>query len=372
MILLCGIPSESPLARVHRQLEERNAQVVLFNQRRFEQSSCDFAIEGGKVSGELRMGVDCFRLEEFTGVYTRLMDYRLLPELGQEPVDSPRWQQCRAIHEALTHWYEVAPGRVVNRTAPMGSNFSKPYQAQLIRRFGFSVPETLITNDPDCVVDFRKRHARVVYKSISGVRSIVQTLTEEDMKRVERVRWCPTQFQQCVEGIDVRVHVVGTEVYATAIRSEAMDYRYAQRQTGESADLEPVELTDEMNERCVRLAAGLGLPLVGIDLKVTPEEEVYCFEVNPSPAFSYFEANTGQPIADAIARYLMGGGAQAPRSTLQAPGSRLQAPGSPGRRCPKEPGAWSVELGALPFTAITTSGSRSRSGGCSTRKSRGA
>jgi hypothetical protein len=28
--------------------------------------------------------------------------------------------------------------------------------------------------------------------------------------------------------------------------------------------------------------------------------------VNPSPAFSYYEAHTGQPIAQAIARYLAG------------------------------------------------------------------
>jgi hypothetical protein len=33
---------------------------------------------------------------------------------------------------------------------------------------------------------------------------------------------------------------------------------------------------------------------------------VYCFEVNPNPGFSYFEAQTGQPIAQAVARYLMG------------------------------------------------------------------
>jgi hypothetical protein len=41
-------------------------------------------------------------------------------------------------------------------------------------------------------------------------------------------------------------------------------------------------------------------------LKVTPDDEVYCFEVNPSPAFSYYEGNTGQPISRAVARHLAG------------------------------------------------------------------
>jgi glutathione synthase/RimK-type ligase-like ATP-grasp enzyme len=56
--------------------------------------------------------------------------------------------------------------------------------------------------------------------------------------------------------------------------------------------------------KCVQLATALELPFAGIDLKITPSDEVFCFEVNPSPGFSYFEHNTGQPIALAIARYL--------------------------------------------------------------------
>ena len=65
-----------------------------------------------------------------------------------------------------------------------------------------------------------------------------------------------------------------------------------------------VELPDATAERCVALAAGLGLEFVGIDLKITPDGDAYCFEVNPCPAFSYYEANTGQPIARAVARRL--------------------------------------------------------------------
>jgi len=53
------------------------------------------------------------------------------------------------------------------------------------------------------------------------------------------------------------------------------------------------------------LAAGLGLPVAGIDLRRTPSGRWYCFEVNPSPGFSYYEHATGQPLALSIARLLM-------------------------------------------------------------------
>ena len=103
----------------------------------------------------------------------------------------------------------------------------------------------------------------------------------------------------------MRVHTIGTRVFATAIHTQATDYRYAQRQGGE-ASLHAMELPDELAERCLRLVQALGLAFAGIDLKLTPDKHAYCFEVNPSPAFSYYEAHTGQPIAHAVACYLAG------------------------------------------------------------------
>ena len=98
---------------------------------------------------------------------------------------------------------------------------------------------------------------------------------------------------------------MGDEVFATAACTEATDYRYASRQSGAPAELREAELSDELAAKCVQLSKALDLAFAGIDLKVTPENDVYCFEVNPSPGFSHYEGNTGQPIAAAVARYLM-------------------------------------------------------------------
>ena len=85
---------------------------------------------------------------------------------------------------------------------------------------------------------------------------------------------------------------------------DATDYRYAPRQPGAPAELRAAELSDELAAKCVQLSRVLDLAFAGIDLKVTPDNDVYCFEVNPSPGFSYYEGNTGQPISAAVARYL--------------------------------------------------------------------
>jgi glutathione synthase/RimK-type ligase-like ATP-grasp enzyme len=303
MILLCGIPSESPVAMVREALDHLGAATIVFNQRHFARTHFAFALAQGRVTGNLVIEDQPYDLEEITGVYTRLIDEQALPELRTWPAQAPERQRCRNLHDAVLHWLEITPARVVNRCRPMGSNASKPYQAQLIAQHGFAIPETLITNDPALVREFCALHQRVIYKSISGLRSIVQEVAPSDLERLEHIRWCPTQFQVFVAGTNVRVHVVDREVFATKILTEVTDYRYATRQGGE-AELSAVELSDDLAERCIRLAQALELPFAGIDLKITPDTEVFCFEVNPSPGFSYFENNTGQPIAHAVARYL--------------------------------------------------------------------
>lgn len=303
MILLCGIPSESPLAMIREALTEIGTPTLIFNQRQFAATHFDFALAEDRVTGTLTIDGRQYDLEEIDGAYMRMMDEQALPEFRSLPAQSPGRQHCRNLHDAVLRWLEITPVRVVNRCRPMGSNSSKPYQSQLIAQHGFAIPETLITNDPSLVRQFYAQHGRVIYKSISGVRSIVQELTPDDLDRLEHIRWCPTQFQAFVAGTNVRAHVVGQEVFASKILSDVTDYRYAHRQGGE-AELSAIKLSDEVAEKCVRLAAALELPFAGIDLKITPTDEVFCFEVNPSPGFSYFEDNTGHPIALAVAHYL--------------------------------------------------------------------
>jgi glutathione synthase/RimK-type ligase-like ATP-grasp enzyme len=303
MILLCGIPSETPLAMVAGALGEIGADFRLFNQRQALQTRFHFEVEDGEVDGEIDLSGERLRLQDITGVYLRLMNDQNLPEVEGQPSGGPVRRHVRALHDAFYRWSEIAPAMVINRAEPQGSNSSKTYQAQLITRFGFKTPETLVTNDPEEARAFRERHGRVVFKSISGVRSIVREMEDEDLARLDRIRWCPVQFQAFVPGVNVRVHVVGDEAFATRIESDVTDYRYATRMGGE-ATLSAVDLPEATVARCVALAAGLRLEFVGIDLKITPEGEAFCFEVNPCPAFSYYEANTGQPIARAVARRL--------------------------------------------------------------------
>jgi glutathione synthase/RimK-type ligase-like ATP-grasp enzyme len=203
----------------------------------------------------------------------------------------------------LASWTDLAKAFVVNRPKDMSSNGSKPFQAGLIQSLGFDVPDTLITTDPAAVWAFLKRHGALIYKSTSDVRSIVSRLTPAHRDRIADILTCPTQFQEYVQGVDFRVHVVGEEVFGCEIESEADDYRYAAMQ-GLSLSMRASELPAAVEDRCRSVAAGLSLSVAGIDLRRRADGRWCCFEVNPSPGFTFYEHATGQPIAAAIARLL--------------------------------------------------------------------
>lgn len=312
MMLFCGIPSEPPLALAIAAAERRGVAYLVFNQRDAAHADIALDIIDGRMIGALWAWEREWPLANFSAVYSRMIEVEALPEArarGRTPPDPLALQRSVALHQTLNAWIEVMDGKVLNRARAMASNASKPFQAQIIRQVGFAVPETLVTNDADEALRFVALHGRVIYKSISSVRSIVREFSPAARTRLPHICHLPTQFQAFVPGTNIRVHVVGDAVFPTEILSDAVDYRYAARDDME-VSMRPLRLPSTIEERCRALSRRLDLPLCGIDLKRTPDGDYYCFEVNPCPAYSYYEEHTGQAIAAAVVDYMVGGNAR--------------------------------------------------------------
>lgn len=300
-VLLLGIASEPPVRAVAEALARRATPHVVVDQRDLLAGDCHTWLTRSGVGGVLEVDGEQVRLEGVPGVYTRLTSWGELPALSADP---GLLHRARQLHLALEAWLESTPATVVNRTSVNDTNNSKPYQTLLIREH-FDVPATLVTNDAGELARFREEFGEVVYKSVSGERSIVTRLTDEDLARADALAHCPVQFQEYVPGVDVRVHVVGAEVFANRVDSQAVDYRYDA--TG-STRIRPVDLGAAVARECRHLAARLGLHLAGIDLRLAADGRTVCFEVNPSPAFTVYEDSPAGPVADALARHLAGAG----------------------------------------------------------------
>lgn len=296
-VLLWGSARDLPVAAVCTALHALGAPMLLFDPARAHVATVEVDDDGGG-----RLGVDGLEcdLDAVRAVYARPDALARDAAVQRAGPGGAGAAHADAVDEALLGWLELTPARVLNRPSAMASNGSKPYQAALIRAAGLDVPDTLVTTDRRALDAFVARHGRVVYKSCSGVRSIVSRLDPDDVARLARLSTCPTQFQQYVPGPDYRVHVVGDTAYGHEIAAEADDYRYA---SPDDVQQRPWQVPGELAARLVRLSHALGLQLSGIDLRRAEDGTWLCFEVNPSPGFTYFD-DDDQPVARAIARCL--------------------------------------------------------------------
>jgi glutathione synthase/RimK-type ligase-like ATP-grasp enzyme len=291
---------------VHAALLNMDADVAFVDQRMNSQTVVELhPTRTGPLAGSIEAPGVNIDVLNINCAYIRPVETAKAAGAGN--VDSMACRRAMLADTALIAWADMCTVPVINRPRSMGANHSKPYQATLIQAHGFLTLRTLITTDPAAARSFIETERTVVYKSVSGVRSIVSRISARDMPDLSDVANCPTQFQQYVEGHDVRVHVIGDRTICTKVVSEASDYRYAHR-SGADVRLEPTDIDAALAARCVQMTRAMGLHLAGIDFRVTAANEWYCLEVNPSPGFTFYQAATEQPISKSVASLLCRGG----------------------------------------------------------------
>ncbi len=314
VILLWGTMDDEPMAMAHAALSKAGADFVFLDFRKIFTADIDYEFDPERgarctVSSD-QATIDMARVNAAYVRGSNLYDY---DEVRVLPRESTLAMRAARFESTLTAWLDSSDALVINRSGPSATNNSKAYQMTLIGRAGFLVPEAFISNDPIAVRAFLTENPDAVYKSISGIRSIVRRVGERQRDFLDDVTWCPTLFQRVVSGVNYRAHVLGASVLAVRIDSDQLDYRYG------SSTIAVADLPAEVADRCRRITAILGLHFSGIDLIRTPEDRWYCLEVNPSPAYSYFERGSGQPISAAFAKFMMDADERGPMASSPKP-----------------------------------------------------
>lgn len=293
-VAVLGRAGEAPVALLLAALERMRRPPLVLDPHDPLRPALDWGLRvDGRLDGVVRCGRRCLALASLAGLYLR-------------PPDPARVPAAQAWIQSWVEAAELAEFIVVNRISVMVSNGSKPLQSRLLAAVGFAVPAMLMARDPAAVLAFEAEHGALIYKSASGARSIVQPLDDSARRRLPLVRHVPTLFQQRLQGTNLRVHVVGDEIFATEVDSPALDYRYAGHSAGGGTTLRATQLSADTEALCRRAARELALPFVGLDLMLAADGRTYCFEANPSPGYSWYENATGQGIAAALARLLCG------------------------------------------------------------------
>jgi len=193
---------------------------------------------------------------------------------------------------------------VANPPTSGWSNHSKPYQTLLIRGGLLQIPKILITNDQaEAKRFYEAAKGRVIYKSMGARSRGTHRFSLNKMSDLVSAGKAPLQLQEEVTGVDIRLHVVRDQVFATKVYCEDTDYRLADPK---SVRLEATTVPSSIANECIRIANKFGLLLSGIDLRETPDGRYFFFEANTVPGFAFYEERTGQQISAALSDLLTG------------------------------------------------------------------
>lgn len=125
-----------------------------------------------------------------------------------------------------------------------------------------------------------------------------------------RATWgCPVRVgrllitqEEIKKQYDVRVTVVGSQLFATAILSQEHEETTVDWRKGSRPDLqhERIDLPREVEEKCFALMKRLNLRYGAIDLVCDLQGKLWFLEINPNGQWAWIENLTGYPIAAAI------------------------------------------------------------------------
>lgn len=186
---------------------------------------------------------------------------------------------------------------------------SKPYQLMIAKKLGFSVPQTIISNS----LGFEKLPStNFIIKSMDTVLlkenddcyfTYTSKANPADFT-LDKTKQAPITFQEYIEDkLDIRVTIVGSKVYAVAIKSNGNaisdDWRTLKKEDLEYID---IELPVRIKKLCIEYVKLLGLNYGAIDFIKTKDEYIF-IEINPTGEWGWL-SNDKREIDYDIAKKL--------------------------------------------------------------------
>ena len=194
---------------------------------------------------------------------------------------------------------------------------SKIYQLSVARSVGLRIPDTLVSKDPSEVrTFFDEKGGEVIAKPLRlgyfdyGDRQAGVFTSRVEPGHLEdglAIRLAPVIYQPLIPKLaDIRVTVVGQQLFAVAIDSQSDPAARVDWRRTENEDLPHSihQLPAQLEELCLAHVSALGLGYGAIDLVLTPEGEYVFLEINPNGQWVWMEEKLGLPISGAVASWL--------------------------------------------------------------------
>lgn len=239
--------------------------------------------------------------------WRRPQPFALHPTIDTHVDHNFAYTECQAAVDGLWRTLDAV---WINNLAKNAEAAHKVYQLQLAQSVGFEIPPTLITNNPEEARAFVDEHGpeSTVYKSFAATEQAwreTRVLEAAEVEQLDSVRFAPVIFQEYIPAdVDLRITVMGEQLFAAAIHSQETDYPIDYRMRMDEARVEPFDLPTGILEKIRAYMFNLGLVYGAIDMRLTPDGEFVFLEINPAGQWLFIEHRTGQPMTETFASLL--------------------------------------------------------------------
>jgi len=195
----------------------------------------------------------------------------------------------------------------------------KMYQLRRAERAGLTIPDTLVSNDPDEIREFiarcggkaiHKLLQNAVWKSKNDEKTFgcyTTPITCDDLPKDAALRLSPGIFQPLLKKqFEARVACFGEYLMALQIDSQSddrarIDWRAGQR----FIDMKPYILPEAIAQGIRRFLRSTRFTFAALDFIVTPDGEHIFLEANPNGQFLWMEDRTEMPVLNVFSDYLI-------------------------------------------------------------------
>lgn len=291
---------------VIRELHDRDVPVVRLDSGDFPATlSVEAEINEHGLRGRLHTPSRTADLAYVRALYYRRPTGFAFPHLGEQDA---RFAVTQARY-GLGGVVASLPGCLyVNHPHRIGDAEFKPAGLTTAVDAGFLVPPTLITSSPDAARQFIKAHGPVIYKPLSnpvylvdGVSSVVKVAEVAEADIDDAVAGTAHLFQQRVAKVaDVRVTVIGGQVFCVRIDSDLLDWRTDYSRLTYTVVEAPPGIRPAIHRYMNRFRLVFG----AFDFAVGEDGRWWFLECNPSGQWHWLETETGLPMTAALADLL--------------------------------------------------------------------
>ncbi|NQV50455.1 MAG: hypothetical protein HQ507_08155 [Candidatus Marinimicrobia bacterium] len=224
-----------------------------------------------------------------------------------------------AAREALevlrSIWRMIPEKKWLNHPKYLWRAVNKVEQLLEAVNIGFHIPNTLITSDKDSVSSFIEstnnhiiakavKHGFVYREKEIWVAS-THRLSSSYLQGYETYAEIPISYQHEIDkAYDIRVVVVGHQVFATAIHSQVHEETEVDWRLGDMLDIdlnhEKIKLPGGIENKCRDLVKLFSLRYSSMDMVYSKDGEYFFLELNPNGQWAWIEQEVGYPIRESI------------------------------------------------------------------------